>query len=287
APRDQGADRDRDLVQRPAGSSVPRLPRRRPGSLRDGSRDAHVRDVRPVHAAGRPLLARGPRGRAGPRTPRGRGREHGGARRPHAFRNHRSLGDAGAVGPMLALVVAAVLASPATLATLRLDYFHTGTGGEGHFAGDGVVLEGPWAGRLDRAVDDTNLGQYLFEVVDRATNRVLFSRGFSTAYGEWETTDEAKEGSRTFHESLRFPEPAGPAQVVVKRRVKGLFREVWTTLVDPRDVTIDHTRAVGRVWDVEKNGDPADKVDLLLLGDGYTAAEMDKWHRDAKRLAEL
>jgi hypothetical protein len=27
-------------------------------------------------------------------------------------------------------------------------------------------------------------------------------------------------------------------------------------------------------------------VDLLLMGDGYTAAEQDKWHRDARRLAE-
>jgi hypothetical protein len=28
-------------------------------------------------------------------------------------------------------------------------------------------------------------------------------------------------------------------------------------------------------------------VDVLLMGDGYTAAEMDKWHGDARRLAEL
>ena len=35
-----------------------------------------------------------------------------------------------------------------------------------------------------------------------------------------------------------------------------------------------------------KNGEPQDKVDLLLMGDGYTAAEMDKWHKDAQRLAD-
>ena len=28
-------------------------------------------------------------------------------------------------------------------------------------------------------------------------------------------------------------------------------------------------------------------MDLLLLGDGYTAAEMGKWHADAKRLADI
>ena len=36
-----------------------------------------------------------------------------------------------------------------------------------------------------------------------------------------------------------------------------------------------------------ENGPPRDKVDLLLLGDGYTAAEMGKWHADAKRLADI
>jgi hypothetical protein len=188
---------------------------------------------------------------------------------------------------MLAIVIAGVLVSPAAPATVRLDYFHTGTAGEERFARDGVVLEGPWPGPPERSLDDTNLGHYLFEVADRATNRVLYSRGFSSAYGEWETTEEAKQGSRTFPESLRFPEPSAPVQVILKKRTKGLFREVWTTVVDPRDVFVDRTRPVGRVWEVERNGDPADKVDLLLLGDGYTAAEMDKWHRDAKRLADL
>jgi hypothetical protein len=41
------------------------------------------------------------------------------------------------------------------------------------------------------------------------------------------------------------------------------------------------------VWAVQQSGPPRDKVDLLLLGDGYTAAEMEKWHKDAKRLAEM
>jgi hypothetical protein len=31
---------------------------------------------------------------------------------------------------------------------------------------------------------------------------------------------------------------------------------------------------------------PRDKVDLLLMGDGYTATEMEKWHRDARRMVE-
>jgi hypothetical protein len=36
-----------------------------------------------------------------------------------------------------------------------------------------------------------------------------------------------------------------------------------------------------------RNGAPRDKVDLLLLGDGYTSSEMEKWHADAKRTADV
>src|SRR5512139_1755580 len=117
---------------------------------------------------------------------------------------------------MLVLAVATAAAPAQAPLTLRLDYFHTASATEERFALDGVVLEGAWPGNPARPIDDTNLGKYLFEVVDRATNRVVYSRGFASVCGEWETTDEAKSTFRTFHESVRFPEPQSPVQVVLK-----------------------------------------------------------------------
>ena len=102
---------------------------------------------------------------------------------------------------------------------MRVDYFHTGNAAEEVFSLDRVVLEPlPWPGNPRRPIDDTNLGKYFFEVIDRTTNRVLYSRGFASVYGEWETTGEAKEPRRTFSESLRFPAPDGPVQIVLKKR---------------------------------------------------------------------
>ena len=183
-----------------------------------------------------------------------------------------------------------VAALPETPATLRLDYFHTASVDEERFALDAVVEEGPWAGNPDRPLDDTNLGEYRFEVVDRATQRLLYSRGFASICGEWQTTEEARHVHRTFHESLRFPEPAGPVQVVVKKRgADGLFREAWAVAVDPEESTVDRTGPPpdDNVWAVLESGPPPRKVDVVLLGDGYTEAEMDKWHRDARRMAGL
>jgi hypothetical protein len=76
--------------------------------------------------------------------------------------------------------------------TMRVDYFHSGDASEEHISLDQVVSDGPWPGSRTQLLDELNLGKYFFEVVDRETNRVLYSRGFSSIYGEWETTPEGR-----------------------------------------------------------------------------------------------
>src|SRR5262249_51172160 len=89
------------------------------------------------------------------------------------------------LAPLLVVLVSAVAAAAA--ATMRLDYYHTGTATQEVFSVDRVVIEpAPWPGNPQKTVDETNLGKYLFEVRDRATNRLLYSRGFASIFGEWE-----------------------------------------------------------------------------------------------------
>ena len=191
-----------------------------------------------------------------------------------------------AVSTVATALAAAIGALPPQ--TLRVDYFHTGNAREERFTLERVVLEPlPWPGDLGKTLDDTNLGKYFFEVVDRGSRRVLYSRGFASIYGEWEATGEAVEIDRTFSESLRFPRPAGPVQVVLKKRDKGNdFHEVWSLVVDPADMLVDASRppAAGEVIPLQRSGNPTDKVDFLILGDGYTAAERGKCEGDARRM---
>ncbi len=105
--------------------------------------------------------------------------------------------------------------------TMRVDLFHTGNATDEHVAPDRVLADGPWAGSRSHLIDSLNLGLYRFEVRDAATSRVLYARGFCSVFGEWQTTAPAKQRWGTFHESLRFPWPVKPVQVVLQRRVEG------------------------------------------------------------------
>jgi len=179
----------------------------------------------------------------------------------------------------------------ATPRTMRLDFYHTGNQHTEVFSLDRVVVEPlEFPGNPDRPGDATLRGKYAFDVRDAETGELAWSGSFSSIYGEWETTAEARELNRTFHESLRFPRPAGPVDVIVRKRdPQNRFQEVWRIRIDPDDYLVHAESAVlaDEVVAIVQNGDPAHKVDVLLLGDGYTAGERDAFLQKARELTEL
>src|SRR5690242_19039803 len=195
--------------------------------------------------------------------------------------------------PLLALLALLFLGVNvfAATPTMRVDYYHTGDASQEIFSLDRIVIEPlPWPGDLKQAIDNSNLGKYFFEVRDAKTKELLYSRGFASIYGEWETTPEAKNIKRTFQESLRFPAPTAPIDIVLKKRdAKNNFQDVWTTTIDPTSQFIDRSKPVppAPVITIQKTGEPETKVDFLILGDGYTAAEAKKFEADARRLTEV
>lgn len=175
-----------------------------------------------------------------------------------------------------------------TPSTMRVDYYHSGTKGEERFSLDRVMEEGPWPGSRTQLVDTLNLGEYLVRVYDQATNALIFSRGYSTIFNEWQTTAEAASGiTKTFEETVRLPFPRMPIQLSIARRDKRMvFRELFMATIDPRDptVVVREKRTIPfAVKALTQNGPPAVKVDILILGDGYAKGDLEKFRNDAER----
>jgi hypothetical protein len=174
--------------------------------------------------------------------------------------------------------------------TMRFDYFHTGTATDELFAPDRIVSDGPWPGSKTILIDALQLGLYLFEVADKESNVLLYSRGFCSVFGEWQIIPEAGEGYGTFHESIRFPWPKKPVSIIMKKRdTANVFRAIWNTTVDPSSRKANPSEIVhAEKVDILYNHGPAsEKLDVVILGDGYTAGEMEKFKADAQRMADV
>lgn len=174
--------------------------------------------------------------------------------------------------------------------TMRLDYFHSGTADMELFAVDRIISDGPWPGSKTQLTDPLELGLYLFQIADEESGVLLYSRGFASIFGEWQTIPDAETENGTFHESIRFPWPLKPVRVVMKKRVDtSTFKTIWTTVIDPaarrvNPADIIHAEKTGIIYE---NGPAAEKLDFVILGDGYTAEEMDKFRADALRMTDI
>jgi len=174
--------------------------------------------------------------------------------------------------------------------TMRVDLFHSGTGAEEDFSVDAVLREGLWPGSRINLVDTLNLGEYMLRVFDLTTGQLVYSRGYSTIFNEWQTTNDAATGVRhTFSESIRFPYPRRAVQMTISRRDRRMsFHELFSASIDPNDpVRVrkekSHSLPVLTLID---NGPSAEKVDIVVLGDGYSRNEMTKFRTDAKHFTD-
>lgn len=175
-----------------------------------------------------------------------------------------------------------------TGATLRVDYFHSGSKGEERFGLDQAYMEGPWPGSKVNLIDTLNFGEYMVRVYDVATTSLIYSRGYSTIFNEWQTTEDAERGLwKTFSETVRMPYPKASVQITIGRRDKRMIlHEVFSAVIDPADpnqVDKQKREAMFKVTPLMQNGEPSQKVDILIIGDGYAKADMQKFRDDARR----
>lgn len=172
--------------------------------------------------------------------------------------------------------------------TLRFDYFHSGAADTQRVSLDELCLEGTWSGSKTNLIDEMELGLYRFEVIDIESEQMIYAYAFASIFGEWQTTGEAADGVwRTIHESQRFPEPKQPFRLVLKKRnPNGTYNTIYNAEHDPASRFVNRSPIANndKVWKIFNNGSPNNKVDILILGDGYRRKDIKQFKKDAKHL---
>ena len=168
--------------------------------------------------------------------------------------------------------------------TLRVDYIFSGTDRSVEISLDEMSCFDGWAGRrvnLDKA---PLRGNWHISLHDASTGKVIYCQSFSTLFQEWQATEEATKVRKAFENVFLLPMPSSEAKVKVE--LYDFFGNVTASLthdVDPSDILIrkvDPTPAPFMY--VEKNGTPEQCIDVAVVAEGYTSAEMDKFYADAK-----
>jgi hypothetical protein len=176
--------------------------------------------------------------------------------------------------------------------TMRIDYFHIGDNKTEIITIDQIYLYGIWAGNKKNMIDNFNNGCYYVKIYDLSANKLIYSKGFDSFFREYTTTDKAEQGIlRTYHESVLIPAPKAKVLFSLEKRDKQNNLELlFKREIDPLNVDIireDITDQTVKIFNHIINGTPDKKVDIVILGEGYSNEKEEKYQSDLKRFSDL
>jgi hypothetical protein len=172
--------------------------------------------------------------------------------------------------------------------SMRFDFLLGGNSNEEKVYPEQIKKEPYWAGSKKNLADPFNYGNYRFRIFDVKSDSLLFSKGFSTLFEEWQSTAEAKEVDKTFYQTAIFPFPKRKFRLEIDSRQRdGNFKNIYKTETNPDNYFIlNETLEKLETFVILNSGKPENKVDIVILAEGYTAEEMEKFKEDAKRVTQ-
>ena len=176
-----------------------------------------------------------------------------------------------------------------TSSSLRVDYMLTGNRTTTTYSLKELIREPYWSGSTTNLIDTLEFGNYIVKVFEARTEHLLFSKGYQNLFGEWQTTPEALTLTKSFEESVIVPFPAVKVDIALCYKTwDGELKEGMRLTVDPNDYFIreyDNLRLpIYEAW--IGNKDYTKAVDIVILPEGYTQAEMGKFVKDCDFFVE-
>lgn len=167
--------------------------------------------------------------------------------------------------------------------TLRIDYTLSGNSTEQYVSLRELSKADGWWGRRVNLDEVPLAGNGDLTLYDTESGKVIYKTSFSSLFQEWITTDEAKSISKSFEFTLLVPMPlkAVTAEMVLRDNTgkESMLRHT----ISPDDRLIrdrSKQRALPYRY-LHNGGDSKECIDVVILAEGYTAAEMETFYEDA------
>lgn len=144
-----------------------------------------------------------------------------------------------------------------------------------------------WGGPTSNFIDPFDYGNFRYRVFDAETNKLIYLKGFGSLFEEWKATEEAKNLNRTFYQVATMPFPKKKIRLEIDQReyATGKFVNLFTREIDPNDYFIRKEQVQScKVTKLLGKGDPSKSLDVAVLAEGYTAADMKKFRQDVIRI---
>lgn len=173
--------------------------------------------------------------------------------------------------------------------TLRVDYIFTGDAKQQSIYLDELSHLPSWAGRRHHLSELPLEGNGQITMTDLTTRECIYRTSFSSLFQEWLSTDEAQKTAKGFENTFLLPYPQHPVEIEItllnsSRKVMARLKHI----VHPDDILI-HERGISHITPHKyllKSGSEADCIDVAILAEGYTEAEMDLFYKDAEKACE-
>ena len=161
--------------------------------------------------------------------------------------------------------------------TLRLDYLHIGNAHGEKIQPVTFWQGGIWSGTREQLIEPERLGEMVLTVKDAQTHQVIYTRSYSTLFGEFVTTEKAEKELGSFEESIQMPYPKAPIKYefgVYTRSHEFTF--LYEGEFDPKTTPQKPFKKEYNVMDLHTGGSAENCLDILLIPDGYAKKDKKK-----------
>jgi hypothetical protein len=157
--------------------------------------------------------------------------------------------------------------------SLRIDIYHCGnTNTEAVFFKE-LLKEKIWAGTKKNLINSFDFGTYQVRVYEKNSGVLIFSYGYCSLFGEYIHTEQAKNISKCFPESLIIPFPKDRVLIELHSRKfdDNKFYKIWEIEFDPKKDLIKEEIVYNyKSYDISINANISEGMDIVFIGDGYT-----------------